>query len=82
MKKSILNLGRTLNKEEQKGINGGLVDKIIESCDPRNSGAYPIGSKSCECLAQGKFWNYECDRCETPGEYYFDDGQCGQIIFP
>ena len=80
MKKSILNLGRTLNKEEQKGINGGL--DLIKDCDPRNAGSFPIRSPACQCFAAGNFWNYECNRCETPGEYYFDDGQCGQIIFP
>ncbi len=34
MKKSILNLGKTLNKKEQKNINGG----ILYSCSTGYSG--------------------------------------------
>ena len=34
MKKSILNLGKALNKAEQKSINGGYKTK--ETCDPMN----------------------------------------------
>ena len=36
MKKTILNLGKTLNKVEQKAVNGGLIILRI------------IGSRACE----------------------------------
>ena len=34
MKESILNIGKTLNKIEQKFINGGLKLKPTQCCDP------------------------------------------------
>ena len=38
MKKSILNLGKTLNKTEQKNINGGSLAGCMSNCSKIYSG--------------------------------------------
>ncbi|MDP2541213.1 hypothetical protein [Tenacibaculum discolor] len=54
MKKSILNLGKALNKANQKQINGGA-----------NGSCYQEGSRCCE----NRPWGVFCDagRCGTYG---------------
>ena len=54
MKKSILNLGKALNKSDQKQINGGA-----------NGFCYQEGSRCCE----NRPWGVFCDagRCGTSG---------------
>ena len=47
MKKSILNLGKTLRKEEQQNVLGG-IDKI-KKLDP----------KCDKVVSEGKCWSYE-----------------------
>ena len=47
MKNSILNLGKALNKAEQKSINGGLTDQdgplpTDSSCSARQCAALPM----------------------------------------
>ena len=46
MKKQILNLGKTLNKLEQRSINGGFSPCISES-DCRNSPLHSGGPVAC-----------------------------------
>ncbi|MEX6626208.1 hypothetical protein [Tenacibaculum salmonis] len=38
MKKSILNLGKALNKTEQKNVNGGYVPTPFQFCCTRTQG--------------------------------------------
>ncbi|CAM1339559.1 hypothetical protein [Tenacibaculum aestuarii] len=58
MKKSILNLGKALNKANQKQINGGS-----------NGFCYQEGSKCCENTSWGIF----CDagRCDRFGCFWY-----------
>ncbi|CAL2104709.1 conserved protein of unknown function [Tenacibaculum sp. 190130A14a] len=38
MKKSILNLGKALNRENQKRINGGFIPTLYQFCCTRTQG--------------------------------------------
>ncbi|WP_165872141.1 hypothetical protein [Tenacibaculum sp. M341] len=44
MKKSILNLGTTLNKKQQQSINGG---SNCRACYANNGGAYNSSDRNC-----------------------------------
>ncbi|WP_299835045.1 hypothetical protein [uncultured Tenacibaculum sp.] len=46
MKKSILNVGKALNKAEQREINGGRLSLII-CCDPALHCCRPGGTRNC-----------------------------------
>ncbi len=46
MKKSILNLGRALNKEAQKSINGGLISRCGNYIG--DTGAYCFSHSDCD----------------------------------
>jgi len=50
MKKSILNLGKALNKAEQKKINGGLLINCYDNptCPPYNAVACAIIGGTCK----------------------------------
>ena len=54
MKKSILNLGKVLNKEEQKKVNGGVNCFDCQSYCIANSGGDRMVYGVCmgECIAQ------------------------------
>ncbi|QCE40404.1 hypothetical protein [Psychroserpens sp. NJDZ02] len=76
--KNLKKLGKTLTKAEQKTINGGRLSYSGNGCttDPTTSNPHPL-SAYCECLASGRNWNEECNRCEIPNVYYISDGNCG-----
>ena len=79
--KNLQSLGKILGKVEQKEVFGGISGPERHECDPGSgSGSGVYMSARCQCLSSGHIWNAECQRCETPGEYYFDDGQCGQLF--
>lgn len=50
MKKSILNLGKTLNKAEQKSINGGYRNCKVDS----------------DCQLGYKCYTYAANTCQNP----------------
>ena len=78
--KNLLNLGKALNKAEQKEVFGGIGDGTErDPCDPGSetgSGVYM--SASCRCWASGGTWNAECGRCDTSP--YFAAPDCRQIF--
>ena len=54
MKKSILNLGKTLNKESQKLITGGYnLGRCIDSCYERHTGEEAIECEMTCYIAHG-----------------------------
>ncbi|MCT4699666.1 hypothetical protein [Tenacibaculum haliotis] len=57
MKKQILNLGKALNKAEQKQVNGGYIPNLYQFCCTRTQGfwidSYPF-------LGNDPY--YTCDR--------------------
>jgi hypothetical protein len=57
MKKSILNIGRTLNKADQKSINGGW--DIFPECQYRGQ---PCNGGRCEWNGEGELY---CDLIYT-----------------
>jgi len=56
MKKSILNLGKALNKSDQKQINGGTSTDC--TADPIN-----LGPDGCPC---GCYYDNEINSCVMP----------------
>jgi hypothetical protein len=61
MKKSILNLGKALNKAEQKEINGGGFGKPAP-CG--GTGGMPVASEHCAMQTHGNQWyNGVCYAC-------------------
>jgi hypothetical protein len=63
MKKSILNLGKALNKAEQKEINGGIgIRPVYEPCG--DTGGMPVSSAHCGMGTYGTQWyNGVCYAC-------------------
>ena len=54
MKKSILNLGKTLNKESQQQITGGYnLGRCIDSCYERHTGEEAIECEMTCYIAHG-----------------------------
>ena len=47
MKKSILNIGKALNKAEQKSINGGANCPIYAPSCCTSCGGYPLSNGCC-----------------------------------
>jgi len=64
MKKQFLNLGKALNRAEQKEINGGLKDPLNELAGDGGG-----GGKECQCVisvGQAYFGAVNsCDACFT-----------------
>mgnify|MGYP006910665912 CR=1 FL=1 len=58
MKKQMLNLGKALNKAEQKQINGGLMD--YKRCSTSRN------RPSAQCPGNGNCINGECVPMEIP----------------
>ncbi len=50
MKKSILNLGKALNKAEQKTVNGGKTQDLCTNC-----GYYTPNMMTCFSLTRGRY---------------------------
>lgn len=63
MKKSILNVGKSLNKTDQQQINGGRIFKPSNLCEdicPTASAGTPCGPPHCPgvCDGNGGWINY------------------------
>lgn len=76
--KNLLNLGKALNKAEQKEVfGGGFGDTGLPDTGAPEGPciSYGYGSAACSCeMTQGGTWNYECNRCDIGA--YFDLGNC------
>lgn len=63
MKKSILNLGKILNKIEQKNINGGYIPTLYQFCCSRTQSfwieAYPFLGNDTYYTCPSDEYSYE-----------------------
>ena len=81
MKKTILNLGKALNKAEQKEIFGGTVGDVgLPDVGPGDNCINTINSPKCDCADAGGRWNNECKRCDM--DIYFAAPNCGKMHLP
>jgi len=72
--KNLLNLGKALNKAEQKQINGG--------CPANDCVIFGLDREECNtCQQGGGLWNGICKRCEDVSVPFLDDGNCGKLFF-
>ena len=63
MKKSILNLGKALNKAEQKLVQGG-INPILNPRPCGGTGGMVVNSSHCSMGAYGTTWhNGQCYAC-------------------
>ncbi|MEO9571154.1 MAG: hypothetical protein ABJH82_12495 [Polaribacter sp.] len=67
MKKQILNIGKALNKAEQKSINGGWIPDLSKAC-----GYVLFNSIESQCLGLGyvyqPIWNAATGKCSALGQ--------------
>ncbi|GAA0716066.1 hypothetical protein GCM10009430_11360 [Aquimarina litoralis] len=67
MKKSLLNLGRALNRNEQKGIKGGISFTDSEDICAGGGDIYRPGRlRGCACTSDSQCGT---GRCDTSGFY-------------
>ena len=79
MKKSILNLGRALNRKAQKNVFGGSIYPTMydERCDELPEGVRVAGcpcSQDSQCINMGV--SFEALGSQHPGGYTLRPGSC------